>query len=106
MNDTDCKDTQYCDIPAGAKGGDCKDIQARGLIANHTVAIPYQCGDSAACPACPQNQACVDHICVSYNLTGPEHSFVGENATLNATNKPPMAILMGFFITKFFTDSE
>jgi uncharacterized repeat protein (TIGR01451 family) len=84
LTDGDCKDTQYCDIPAGSAGGDCRDVTGCGLVANHTISIPYQCG-LPSCPACPQNQVCEGFICLTYNLTGPDHAFVGDNVTLQAT---------------------
>ncbi len=84
VNDSDCSGTQYCDIPAGSKGGTCKEITACGLVANHTVVQPYECG-LPSCPACPSGELCEEHSCVSYNLTGPNQGIVGQNATLVAS---------------------
>ncbi len=82
-SDQDCKDTQYCDIAQGAKGGVCKDITACGLVANHTVVQTYECG-LPSCPACPSGELCEAYACVSYNLTGPAQGLLGDNATLLA----------------------
>jgi uncharacterized repeat protein (TIGR01451 family) len=85
-NDADCLSAEYCDVPAGAAGGSCKDVTGTcGRIANHKfVPYNYECGTEPGCPACPQGELCLQHSCLYGNLTGPDSGFVGENATIGA----------------------
>ena len=88
-SDSQCSDTQNClsatGGPASATApGKCNDITGCGLVQDHTI-TPYQCGTQAGCPSCPTGSICTDNVCVSHGLTGPQTGFVGDNATVQAT---------------------
>ncbi|MEW6035031.1 MAG: hypothetical protein AB1529_00320, partial [Candidatus Micrarchaeota archaeon] len=71
-------------IPGGKTGGQCKPVLGCGTIRNHGLE-PFECGDAPGCPSCPQDELCIANACVSGDLRGPETGFVGDNATVNAT---------------------
>ncbi|MFN7991892.1 MAG: right-handed parallel beta-helix repeat-containing protein, partial [Candidatus Micrarchaeia archaeon] len=82
--DSDCKDTQFCDIAKGAAGGVCRDVKGCGIVANHTIATAYQCG-GPDCPQCPTGYLCESHLCVLKNITCPQTGFVGTEQICHAT---------------------
>jgi parallel beta-helix repeat protein len=83
-SDKDCKDSQSCDIKAGDKGGKCKEITGCGEVKNHAL-NPYQCGTAPGCPSCGYGQTCVDTVCKTFGLKGPNTGFVGDSAPVQAT---------------------
>ena len=94
-SDAQCADSKYCDKPAGAAGGSCKDVQAGacGEVSNHTfVAFGYECGTEEGCPSCAQGYSCVEHKCVKNDVTCPSTGIVGASADCAATeNEQPCA---------------
>ncbi|MEW6036399.1 MAG: hypothetical protein AB1529_07340, partial [Candidatus Micrarchaeota archaeon] len=83
-SDLHCAEDEYCQIPGGKTGGQCKPVLGCGTIRNHGLE-PFECGDAPGCPSCPQDELCIANACVSGDLRGPETGFVGDNATVNAT---------------------
>ncbi len=82
-SDDDCADNQYCDIPAGAQGGNCQNITGCGVVANH-VFTAYQCGSGPNCPSCSGGQLCISNVCKSFDLKAPTSGFIGDSPKLQA----------------------
>ncbi|MFN7991656.1 MAG: right-handed parallel beta-helix repeat-containing protein [Candidatus Micrarchaeia archaeon] len=82
-SDAQCADNQACDIPPGAAGGACKDITGQcGAAKGHKfVPYGYECGTEPGCPSCPQGRYCVEHKCLSNDITCPSTAVVGDNKT-------------------------
>ncbi|MFN7991761.1 MAG: right-handed parallel beta-helix repeat-containing protein [Candidatus Micrarchaeia archaeon] len=82
-SDAQCKDSQACDIPPGAAGGACRDITGQcGAAKGHRfVPYGYECGNESGCPQCPQGRSCVEHKCLSNDITCPSTAVVGDNKT-------------------------
>ncbi|HSB46903.1 MAG TPA: right-handed parallel beta-helix repeat-containing protein [Candidatus Bilamarchaeum sp.] len=88
MNDSQCMAADYCDIQQNQTGGKCRPAAGDcGQVRDHRfVPYGYQCGSEPGCPSCPSGQSCVDHVCVIYDLTGPETTFINGTAAVHATN--------------------
>jgi uncharacterized repeat protein (TIGR01451 family) len=76
--DSQCAGTQAC------INGNCTSISACGVVANHTVVQPWQCGPSPACHPCAGGASCIGNSCVSGNLTAPAQVSAGSNTTITA----------------------
>jgi hypothetical protein len=83
-SDDGCAGTEYCDIPAGGRGGVCRPVEGCGVAENHAL-IPYQCGTGPACPPCAEGFVCQNHTCTAYGLEGPDTGFIGSNVTIEAS---------------------
>jgi hypothetical protein len=84
-SDDDCADTQYCDIPVGAGGGDCADVTGDcGYAAAHAW-VQYECGDEPGCASCPAGMFCVEHECVAGDVECPATAFVGDEESCEAS---------------------
>lgn len=85
--DDDCSALKYCDIPAGAAGGSCKDVTGGdcGKIENHAfVSYGYECGTEQGCPSCAPGVACIDHKCVQAAVNCPSTGTVGDKKACEA----------------------
>jgi hypothetical protein len=86
-NDGQCADSKYCDVPAGAAGGNCREVppQQCGEVKNHVfVAYGYECGSEPGCPSCPAGSACSNHKCVGGDINCPSTGLVGDKKTCAA----------------------
>jgi hypothetical protein len=86
-SDLQCADNEYCDIPPGQNEGACKDVEpgACGEVKNHAfVPYGYECGSEPGCPSCPNGEQCVEHSCVSVDLSCPTQGVVGADQTCNS----------------------
>jgi hypothetical protein len=86
----DCPETQFCDIRPTESGGSCKDVPigACGEVKNHRfVPYGYVCGPEPGCPSCPAGQQCVNHECVSQDLSCPSTGIVGDEKVCSATEQ-------------------
>ncbi|MEW6721647.1 MAG: hypothetical protein AB1324_00125, partial [Candidatus Micrarchaeota archaeon] len=89
-SDSGCAGTEYCAIPAGTDTGSCKPVQsgACGEIKDHAfVPYGYECGTEPGCPSCPSGEQCVNHACVSADVSCPTSGIVGEDKTCSATEE-------------------
>ena len=70
--------------PSSTTPGKCQDITQCGQIEGHTVVQPWQCGGEN-CPACPNGEQCLDHICIGGNVTCPPTAVVGKDQKCDVT---------------------
>ena len=86
MNDSACKDNEYCQVPQNTTCGDCVQVTGQCGQAKDHVFVPYgyQCGSEPGCPSCPGDEICANHFCISNDLKGPQEAFVGTNASVQA----------------------
>ena len=86
MNDSACKDYEYCQVPQNTTCGTCVQVSGQCGQAKNHVFVPYgyQCGPEPGCPSCPGDEICTDHICLTNDLKGPNEAFVGTNASVQA----------------------
>ncbi len=97
-SDANCLDNQKCVIPTGATVGSCMNLTGCGNAANHTF-TPYQCGSDPVCPPCGYGQTCLDHICTSFDLRGPNSGFVGQNTNVQAVKDNSVCVACDIVIT-------
>lgn len=97
----DCDRNEFCEVPPGQDTGSCRELTGSCGYADNWAWIPYnyECGSEPGCPSCPLGQQCVNHLCISYNLTGPEAVIVNSTATIHATNGTGACILCDLVIT-------
>ncbi|MBU0591052.1 carboxypeptidase-like regulatory domain-containing protein [Candidatus Micrarchaeota archaeon] len=82
--DSECGETEYCNVNENSIGGTCEPIQGCGKVENHEL-IPYVCGAEPSCPICPQGTYCLDNSgCIGLNLTGPEEANTGQDGVFYA----------------------
>jgi parallel beta-helix repeat protein len=98
-DNSDCENTEYCEVPPGQPGGSCKDVTGQcGFASNHAW-LQYECGTELGCPACPEGQQCVDHECVANDLECPPDGIVGTQSTCRATAEGQPCALCDLLIT-------
>ncbi len=87
-SDSQCPETQACVSGSGAPAtvaspGSCQNVTGQcGEAKNHTwVPFGYQCGSEPGCPSCPSSQTCVQHQCLTNDISCPSTGIVGTNKT-------------------------
>jgi parallel beta-helix repeat protein len=86
-SDQQCAATSFCQMPSGAAGGTCEQVEALpcGEVKNHKfVAYGYECGSEPGCQPCQPGYACANHQCIQNDVSCPSTGIVGDRKTCEA----------------------